>query len=183
MKSIYALVFLSILISSIDIKAQNTNTRDSILLISAKENFENYKVKAYTYREQLRSLDSSYKAGEALHAESEENYQRAKKAFKSLEINYKAQLLPYKKDARSRDRAKSAEARKTISLIKSRFQENGKEAAQYANDANREMTRALKIMERAKARADLIIPRLDKTLIEMDKWSALITELEGEQTH
>lgn len=181
MKLIFSIILLHILFSSNDLKAQNTSISDSIHLINAENKFASYEEKAFAFREQLTSIDSTYKAAEVLFNENEEKYKRAKNAFKSLEVNYKAQLLPYKKEAKSRDRIKASEAKKMIVLIKLRFQENGKEAANFANNANREMIRAQKIMERAKSRAEHLIPRLDKTLIEMDKWATIIAELKAEK--
>lgn len=174
----YSLLISLLFFSTQGIIAQIDSTEYYARKELAQKNFKNYQEKALLFEKQLNSIDSIYKAGHSLFETSETTFIRAKKAFKSMEINYKAQVLPYKKKAKSRDRKEATEARRKLQIIKARFQENGKETAQVANDASREMHRAEKMMERAQARIDLLIPRYKKIREEMEHWQNVLKEME-----
>lgn len=177
-RMLFSLFISFLLFSSQGLKAQIDSTRYYAKRDAAQKSFDNYKEKALVYDKQMRSIDSIYQAGLDLYETSENTFTRAKKAFKSMEINYKAQILPYKKKSKSKDRKEVSEARRMLQIIKDRFQANGKETAKVANDASRDMLRAEKIMERAEARSELLIPRYKKILDEMDIWEKILLDME-----
>jgi hypothetical protein len=175
---LFSLFISFLLFSSLGLKAQIDSANYYARKDAAQKSYDNYKEKALVFDQQMHSIDSIYKAGLHLYETSENTFRRAKKAFKSMEINYKAQILPYQKKSTSKDRKEVSEARRMLQIIKTRFQANGRKTAEVANDASRNMLRAEKIMERAEARSELLIPRYKKILDEMDVWEKILLEME-----
>jgi|GEM_PF-6258076 len=150
---------------------------EQIFIDRANKNCTIYKQKVDVYEEQLKEIDSTYKVAEQLYWHNKLTYKKAKNAFKSLKINYKAELLPFQQMTKSKDRKEAAFARQMIQTIKKRFEQNGREAAQVANMASREMVRAQKIMNRANDRRKSIFPRYKENLKELSKWEDRLQEL------
>lgn len=177
---VFSILISFLLISSQGVKAQIDSVEYQTKKNAVQKQVESYKEKALIFYQQLASIDSIYQAGLELFKNNQNTFKKAKRAFKSLEINYKAQILPYQKITKSKDRKEASEARRMLQIIKTRFQDNGVQTAQVANDASREMVRAERIMERAKARSEILIPRYKKILDEMDRWEKILLEIEKE---
>ena len=160
------------------LKAQTVDKDNQAKKEIAQKNFDSYKKTALIFDKQLNAIDSTYQAASQQYESSLNTFKKAKRAFKYLESNYKAELLPYQKKAKSKNRKEAMEARRMLQIIKTRFQDNGTKTAKIANDASREMLRAQKIMDRAVSRSELIIPRLKKTLEQIDKWEQILLQLE-----
>ena len=177
---VFSFLISFLLISSQGLKAQIDSVAYQARKAAVQKQFENYQDRALVFDQQLASIDSMYQAGLQLFEKNQNTFKRAKNAFKSLEINYKAQILPYQRKIKSKDRKEAAEARRMLQIIKTRFQDNGVKTAKVANDASREIVRAERIMERAKARSELLIPRYKKILDEMDRWEKILLEMQEE---
>ncbi|MBN2237240.1 MAG: hypothetical protein JW729_06745 [Bacteroidales bacterium] len=168
------------LISLLFVETSYSQAVDSItqLQINKTQAFlEVYQSKFDAYLIEMHSIDSLYRHGDSLYTANLEIYNRAKNAFKSLKTNYKAQLLPYQKLSKSKNRKEALEARNMMQLIKIRFQDNGKEAANTANFATREMDRAQKMMNRAKQKRDLLLPRFNQTLDQLELYEVKLKDL------
>jgi hypothetical protein len=124
----------------------------------------------------MNTNDSLYSYGEYLYLTNSSAFKKAKAAFKSLKKNYKAEILPYKRQSKSRDSKQAAQARRMIQLIKTRFNENGRAAARAANNASREMQRAQKIMVRAKEKNAQLLPRFEQFQKQVSIWEKIIQD-------
>ncbi len=179
MKGIYIFLIVFLFVNNAIIGSAQNNTDSLTLLSSAQKSYSLYKQKANFIKRQMDTNDSLYLYGEYLYLSNSAKFKKAKSAFKSLKKNYKAEILPYKRQLKSRDKKQSAKARRMLHLIKMRFNENGTAAANAANQASREMVRAQKIMTRAKEKNAQLLPRFNKFQEQVLSWKKIIYDFEA----
>jgi len=135
-------------------------TRQEIAIKKAEERLERYRLKLIEVKRDIESADSLFVAGEKMEQEASVVKAVAKDEIKAVKKQFKTDSKPAEKKAKSKDREIASQGRAELKEITAKYKADLKAAETKYKNAERDLTNAGRMMDKADKKLDLLKDKL-----------------------